>query len=401
MTAGFGFAGLSAFVLLGVGSRSLSPTQYSSLALTWTAATIYGTVVGITAEQVVTRRIASNSGHKVPTAVARRLGWASAFALVIVPLSLLPGANRFADPTVYAVALAAVAVSWVPLAVIRGQLAGRQRFHAYAATLGVEALVRIVLAGCALASVEYAGPILAAAVCLPLMAGAVTGAMLRRPRPNQADAPGPASSAAEQASMAAVALLQQFCLSSAPLWLHWLSEDPGASGRFVSVLTYMRIPMVLSTGLVTIVLSGASKAFAQRGGPGLVKWTLFGLASTAGFVGGAVLLLLAASPRLLPLLFGEDPSGGDTALLWWAGASTVAAVGAIMLVQIVYGASQARGAFLALVPAALATGIGFLAVGPSAVGLAAAMALGQLLAIAALVLVLALVVNRHPPRESR
>lgn len=387
MTAGFGMTGLSAFVLVAVGSHVLAEEAYSSLALAWTVATIYGTVVGITAEQTVTRRVAAGAGPGLVKAVMRRMGWASMAALVLVVVGLSPAADRVADATVWAGAVCLVAVSWIVLSPVRGLLAGSHRFLGYAATLAVEALVRILL--CVLAALVPAAELaaLAGALFLPLVVSAVFGLFVLGGTLSEGGLGEPGSSGREQRSMASVAMLQQLCLSTAPLWLHWQSTDAGASGAFVSVTTYMRIPLVLATGLVTIVLAGASRSHASDNRSAMLRWIGSGLVTAAVFVGGAVLVLIALADVAIPILFGRDLVESQ-ALLWLLGLSTVGAVASTMMTQIVYGAGRAQAAMLAWVIPTVFTTVGLARADGSATAMAATIALGQVLATATLLAVL-------------
>ena len=145
--------------------------------------------------------------------------------------------------------------------------------------------------------------ILALALPLPVLAASAVGYLMLRPFPFERGAGNGRDVTREQGSMM-VAVLIQVCLSTAPLWLSHQSTDSADVGEFVAVNTYIRAPLLLITGLTSIVLSGAAAAYAKFDRGSVVKWIAVGLTVSTVFGASSVALLTLVADSAFPLLFG-------------------------------------------------------------------------------------------------
>lgn len=387
MIVGYGLVGVSAFALLAAGPRLLGPEGHTSLALAWTLVTIVGLGIAAPGEQTITRGIAAGAGTGIVLAVGRRMALLPVLCAIGLPLVLNAGPLEIADGALWATAFTAAAAAWVALACIRGVLAGRHRFAAYAMVLLVEAVGRVGLVGLAFWWRPQAPLLLGGAIVLPLIAAAVLGWWFLRRRHEVLDRAIAEDSTLEHGSITAVAVLIQVCLSTAPLWLSGQSTDAALAGAFVSATSYMRIPLLLAGGLYGPILAEAARRFAARDRVGVRNRTLVGLAAgVGGTTVATLLLLLAAGPALL-VLYGSG-IGISVGVLAWLGFGTVASVASNVLTQVLYGCQSAPAAAMAWVPPAVLTTVLLASAGGDELRISVAMAVGQVVAVASLALLL-------------
>lgn len=387
LTIGFGLIGLSAFALMAAGPRVLGQDGYTELALAYTAITIIGVGITTPGEQVITRFVAAGSGTGTVRSVRRRL--IAMLPLVLVLLPMLGGDGTGAGSiAMWIAAVLLAALGWIGIALTRGLLAGGQCFREYTATLVIEAMARLVLVIAALLLPAAGTWLLAAAVSLPLIASAAVGWWWARSTPNMTDASYPEDSRAEQFNMTAVALLIQICLSTAQLWLSRQSADPAISGAFVTVTSYMRVPVMLAGGLMAPLLTAAAKAYAQRRPRDVAIKTAEALAVGSGGTAVLLALLLALQNLAMLILYGGD-TGLPLATFVWLGVSTLGFIAANVLTNSLYGCQRAGTAVLVWILPALLTTALFALAGGDPTRLAAAAAIGQLTAVALLATALA------------
>lgn len=338
-TAGYTAIGLSAFLLLASGPRLLGADEYSLLAVSWTILTIFGFGLAFPAEQTVTTIVAGGGPHDQVRRILRIVALVAA-ALVVLPLAALVGANHLlGDSVLWSTAILGGAVAWTANVVPRGMLSGAGRFHAYGLTQVGEAVTRILL--CALAWVLPQPAVwLAAALVLPLVTSAVIGyRRSERPEDPGARPPDPAARVSSFGAIVVVAVSFQLILNAAALVIQWrLPGQP--AGEYVSAMTYMRIPMLLTGGFMTVVLSSAALAWASANSRALNR-----ALSMAGL--GALTCLAATvgvwlvSSAALTVFYGStiEFERGTLALL---GIVVVLAVTANLLTQIGLGAHRQR-----------------------------------------------------------
>ena len=384
-TAGYVAVGVSGFALLASGPRLLGSIEYSLLAVAWTMVTIVGVGLAQPGEQTVTRVIAGGGQHGVSRTVVLRLLVVAAAALLLPALSWTGRSPWFGASALWAWSVVIAVAGWALVSGPRGRLAGASDFRSYSAVLLAEAFVRMLVIAAAWALPSLAAPLLAAAIGVPLVAAAVVAVVLaRRHNTDSRPAERPAHFQ-EQGVITAVALLGQVALSTAPLWLQAQSPDAALAGAFVTATSYFRIPILFIGGLAAVALTAVS-ASVSNGDVGSARRQARGslLGATAVGVAGASALLLLA-PLLLRLYYGQQIDLGPGVLMTLA-ATTVLAIAAGMLTQVLYGAR--RGA-TALAVWAIATAVTTLLLATArgdVLRTAVGVAIGQLIATAALAL---------------
>ena len=372
-SVGYAVVGLSAFVLLASGPRLLGGVEYSLLATSWTMITIFGWGLAYPAEQIVTTIVAGRGGgHELALIQVVILGLAAVG--ILLPLAAAAGHDPvLGNSTVWTIGVLAGAVGWASVVVPRGTLSGEGRFVAYGGLLVAEGVTRLAL--CALAwFVPRPEIALAAALVLPLLVSGLAGWLVA----GVARSAGGPPQVRAYPAVALVALSFQVLMNAGPLVLQ--SRIPGdIAGQYVSAMTYMRIPMLFTSGFLTVVLSGASHAWAGKDGRGLDRAVrLAGVGSLACLVLTAATWLV--SGPLLTAFYGSpvDLTAGVLALL---GVASVLGVTANLLTQVPLGTRrQPAMAVIWVAAAGCALVLMFLA-SPTALGVTVATIVGMVLCI--------------------
>jgi O-antigen/teichoic acid export membrane protein len=195
---------------------------------------------------------------------------------------------------------------WVAIADFRGKVAGQGDFAGLGSNLLAESVARLLLVGFAWAWPSQAPYMLAAAIGLPLFAAWFGSKLWTRSAP-----PGqPSRQLVRQGtllSMTLVALALQVMLNGAPLWLAVVpGADQASAGIFVSIASYMRIPMLLGGGLLSVLLSRASADAARSDPKGARDRVRAGLFLVVPISTLAVVVLAVFSPVGLRIIYGPE-----------------------------------------------------------------------------------------------
>jgi O-antigen/teichoic acid export membrane protein len=349
VTAGFLGIGVSATLLVMVGSRALSQEAFSGLFVAWTVATVFGFGVGTPTEQVISRRL--NVGAPDPVRGSMRLlRVAALIAAAVSTVLALTSASGRAFGLLGPTAVLAI-VGWVAVVEVRSRLAGAGDLVAYGIVLGAEALLRVLLLVAGAVFREAAGPLLAASVAVPLLVAAAVGlvfAVPDRPVPDREPEDAAAIPAGEHQSFVVVSVGYQVCLQAAVLLLGWRtgSDRQAVVGAFGAANSYFRSPTVVMGGITTHALVALSHAWGAAD-PARFSAELRRAVRNIAVVGlGGSLLALAASPVVLPLYYphalGLPPYVIGALVL-----STVLASFGSVMIQPLLAAGRVRGAALA------------------------------------------------------
>jgi O-antigen/teichoic acid export membrane protein len=368
-TAGYLSIGVSATLLVIIGSRVLSAPAFSGLFVAWTIVNVFGFGMGTPTEQLISRRMNAVAPGSLRPALYRLLLAALIGAAVTIGIAVgSPEARDF--PLLVPTALIAI-LGWTAVVVVRGRLAGSGDLLGYAIVLGTESVVRTVLLGASLVLPGHAMTLMAAAVAVPVLAAAAVGAMfvipqvLPRPAtsapafsagstpngstPNGSTANGSAPNgsmpgasapvaadggAREQLGFVMVSVGYQVCLQAAVLLLGWRAgaAQPAVVGAFGAANSYFRTPTVLMGGITTHALVMLSRSFGVSDRAGMR--TALRVAIRQGIVvglGGTILLCVAA-PVVLPIYY-HHKLGLPLFLMAGLAVSTVLTVLAAILAQ--------------------------------------------------------------------
>jgi O-antigen/teichoic acid export membrane protein len=357
-TAGFLSIGVSATLLVIIGSRVLSASAFSGLFVAWTIVNVFGFGIGTPTEQLISRRMNAAAPGSLRPALLRLLLAALIAAAVTIGLAVgSPQAHDF--PLLVPSALIAI-VGWTAVVVVRGRLAGSGDLLGYAGVLGVESVARILLLGACLVLPGQAMTLMAAAVAVPVLVAAAAGAAvvipaalpgLASPASVASDGPAPDGGngdAREQLWFVMYSVGYQVCLQAAVLLLGWRAGAGRTAvvGAFGAVNSYFRTPTVLMGGITTHALVMLSRAWGA-GDQAEMRTALRGALRNGVVVGlGGTLLLGLAAPVVLPIYY-HHKLGLPLSLIAGLAVSTVITVLAAILVQPLLAAGRGGTAGLA------------------------------------------------------
>jgi O-antigen/teichoic acid export membrane protein len=302
--------GIGAYLFQLVGTRALGGDAYAPIGTLWTIQYLCWSVFLSSIEAYVAREVLFGSvGRTLHRATTMRI-WACIGGLAA---AITAGCWLVRDRLFYGVGdLAVVAgltvLSFGALAVVRGRLAGEERFAAYGVVSATESIVRIVLA----VGVVLAGATARAlAWVLPVGAATAAGSWFALERSRNVKPPAPPA-AQEPTRLGRFVMFNtvsngvtHLLLAGGPLALVALSAEPKEVSIYFVTITAARVPVVFALGgVLSRLLSSFTRVLNDRG-PGtlpiLAAQIALGTALIAaiGAAAGA-----AVGSQLIVLLFG-------------------------------------------------------------------------------------------------
>jgi O-antigen/teichoic acid export membrane protein len=310
-----GISGVLAYAFLAITGRALGAAAASGLSTLWVVGFLAGNAMGQPVEQEVARAIANRRARGVGVGpVIRRAAVLAAIfsaAVVLVVLAVGPILVRelFGGDWTLLIAFEVLFVGTMLEYLVRGVLAGEERFGAYGRLLGVEAASRVVAVGAlAVLGVHDEGAyaiVLAVAPFVGIFAALVgsNGAVLRQPGP---EAPWGELSRALGWLLAA-SILAQALVNLAPVFVRLLApHDPDLVSAFVASLIVARVPVFLFQAAQAALVprlshhAGGGRAAALRSETRALVRALAGLTVVAA-VGAALL-----GPAVVRIGWGPD-----------------------------------------------------------------------------------------------
>jgi O-antigen/teichoic acid export membrane protein len=338
LSAGIGATGLITFGYFSLASYSLPEAQYGRITLLWSALFITVSVLYRPVEQLLSRTIADRDargiagGEHLRVAATIQLALGLLFALTALALRGPIEDDLFdGSATLYWILLVAV-LAYAASYFARGYLAGHHRFGLYGGLVLMEASSRCLFAlavavgiaegQSAVALGMAAAPIVSLAVVPPALArrlrpAPVSGAS---PDPSVLDAAArdepvarePEFSLAHGAGFAAAVLAIMLCeqtfLNAGPLLVEATEGGRGAAlaGFTFNVLLIARAPLQLFQAVQTSILPHLTRLRAGGETDPFRRSVNVTLAAIAGFAGCVALVMLAAGPAVMDVLFGGD-----------------------------------------------------------------------------------------------
>jgi O-antigen/teichoic acid export membrane protein len=337
LSVGIGATGLITFAYFSLASHALPEDEYGRVTLLWSAMFITVSVLYRPVEQLLSRTIADHDARGVAgsehlrIAATIQLALGAAFAVVALALRGPIEDDLFAgSSTLYWVLVVGV-LAYAASYFARGYLAGHHLFPLYGGLVLMEASSRCLFAlavaigisegQSAVALGMAAAPIVSLAVVPPALArrlGPRAGA--EEPDPGQLDAAArdePAASEpqftlARGTGFAAAVLLVMLCeqtfLNAGPLLVKATADSGGAAlaGFTFNVLLIARAPLQLFQAVQTSILPHLTRLRAGGERDPFARSVNLTLAAIAGFAAVVALVMLAAGPQVMDLLFGGD-----------------------------------------------------------------------------------------------
>lgn len=331
---------LASYVYLAIAGRTLSVDAMAGLSVLWSLAFSVGTGLFLPLEQELTRVVAARRARGEGVGPLALRGVRISMSLLLLCLA---GLGLFAGPLarqlfrgdrslVWALGAALAGLSVVHIS--RGLLAGSGHFRAYGAQLGIDSVLRVVLAlALSLAGVTAPLPfalLLSLAPLISVAAGIATTARTAQPGP----AAGPTELRKGLAPLTFSTLLGQV-LPNAPVVLAELmtgasmkSAGSALTAALLSAMIIVRLPIFAAVSVQPSVLSVLSRAYAL-GNRAAFRRQLLGATAGALLLGAAGLLLSGVlGPWLATTLFHTPRAlgNGDFAVLSLATAGLLLAL---------------------------------------------------------------------------
>jgi O-antigen/teichoic acid export membrane protein len=340
--------GFAAYLFQLVGTRALGHDAYAPIGTLWTIQYLCWSIFLSSIESYVTREVfVGRVGGTLLRATAARIWmWIGGLAAILTAGCWLVRDRLFYGVGDLAVVAGLTLLSFGGLAVVRGRLAGEERFGAFGLLSAAESLVRVALA---VGIVLIAPTARALAWALPVGAAAAAGSWFalesRRKDSLSARAATPEPSRLgrflmlNSVSNGAVHLL----LAGGPLALVVLSARPEEVSIFFVTITAARVPVVFALGgVLSRLLPSFTRVLDSRGPealPSLARRLALGtvLIAAVGAATGA-----AVGSQLIAFLFGagfEPPSWLAAAA---AGAALLATGGMVLNQLLVAGGLEQR-----------------------------------------------------------
>jgi O-antigen/teichoic acid export membrane protein len=386
-------SGLGVYAFQALAARSLGETAYAPISVLWTIQSIAMMVPLLAAETHIARESALHGEDAaVVRSVARRWsGWILVIALGVgvvcsVWRRALFGGDGWSLPVISAITI----VTYGAFMLLRGALAGSERFSAYGFATGAESLARL---GAALPLTVLSPTTLAFAWTFPVGPLPVLAWWVRRHRSERghvrrqaaASAPADASAGRYLAATAVANGAGQTLLAAGPIALIPLGASPAEVSTFFVTITLARVPLVFAFGGLLSRILPPLTLLAQERDRGRLRAIAVGVA-----VGTSAAAAITATvgwwvgPPLVAFLFGEGfrPDG------WLASAAiggVVVATGCLVLNQVLIALRAEQRLVLPWL-AALGVGAAVVAVVPldPVATVALALVCGELVALVGL-----------------
>ncbi|MCI0687888.1 MAG: hypothetical protein L0Y54_11720 [Sporichthyaceae bacterium] len=359
-------AGLLAYGFFALATRSLGAAGAAPVSILWSFWAVAAAVLTFPVQHWTIRTLA-HDGHE--GTVARAL---PKIALLAAGLTVLVGLvayvfreELFGDRGVaYPALVAAITAGSLFLGLLRGALAGRQRYIATAATLVGENSLRVTLAIVVAIAGGGAKAFGVALACGPIV-GLVWIGSLRFAR-GQESAPGLRSPLALVSETVGGSLIAQVVLTSAPVALAALGGAPDQVTALFVALAVWRAPYVIALGVTPKLTGGLTRLVVNGKAEQLTKLRAL---TVAGAVAAATVATLVGATVFEPLL--QLAFGSDLDLETWAlvavGIGTAIALGnlVLLLFMLALGRSGATTAAWALAVVVTAAWLGFSTLDPT------------------------------------
>ncbi len=407
MFVGVAIAALGAYLFQALGTRALGGVGYAPIGALWTIQYLVVSVVLLPIETHIAREsiLSHAAGMRSPRVSFPRLwGWLALVAIVASSVCWLLRDELFHGLDDLALVTGALVLSYGAFLIVRGTLAGTERFKAYGVVTASESTVRAALA----AVVTGVAPsVRAFAWIMPVGAFAAAGWWVRlRRTPRQprdvATLPAePPRTARFLALTTAANAITQLLLAGGPLLLAFLHAVPEEVSVFFVTATAVRVPLLFAFGGVLSrllpVFMRLESSDRRREARAVAAKIALGTVSVAVVIGGVA---AAVGGPLVAVLFGaafRPP--------WWlaAGATVgvLLATGSIVLYQLLIARGSTGLGLLAWVVALAAAVLAIVLTDGSATARAVAGLLtGEGVALIGLVLAASLGGGATPRRDA-
>ena len=338
LSAGIATTGLITYGYFSLASHSLSESDYGGITLLWSSVFITVSVLYRPVEQLLSRTIAERDARAqagrehLRVAATIQLALGVAFALAALALRGPLKDDLFGgSETLYWVLIVTV-LAYAASYFARGFLAGSRRFGLYGGLVLMEASSRVLFAVAVAIGIASGQSVVALGMAAaPIVSLAVVPwAIGRSLPPAAADAgavgdsrgldeaaagepgEGPEFTLSHGTGFAVAVLLimlaEQAFLNAGPLLVKATEGDAGAAlaGFTFNVLLIARAPLQLFQAIQTSILPHLTRLRASGESDPFRRSVNLTLIAIALFAAGVALVMLAAGPAVMDLVFGGD-----------------------------------------------------------------------------------------------
>ena len=335
MVAGAGAAGVATYLFQVIGTRALGTQAYAPISVLWTIQYLVFAVGMVAVEAYVTR---ATTLHPETLGRDQRIValWLGSGAVAVGAVTWALRAQLFNGLDDLAITAGLIVLAYGSYAVVRGRLAGAERFRPFGAVVFAEAAVRVVLAAVIVAISATTRSLAWILPVGPLLVTAWWAGIGRHqratPRDGGTEQIGTTSGflAASTSANAAAQLL----LAGGPLVLLPLGAGPVEVSVFFVTITAARTPVSFALGgLLGRILPPLTRMARDGDADGLRRIVLGAAVVTAvaAIVGAGAASVIGDD--LVAILFGEE-FRPDRLFVTLAGAGVVMATGSLVLNQI-------------------------------------------------------------------
>jgi O-antigen/teichoic acid export membrane protein len=393
MVAGAALAAIGAYLFQVVGTRALGNDGFAPVGTLWTIQYLLVSVVLLPIETHIARRSlisGSTDLHATGLSVISLWGWLTVIAVVASTVCWLVRDQLFRGPDEFALIVGALVLAYGTFLIVRGRLAGTERFKAYGLVTASESMARAVaavLVAAFIPSVRAFGWVMPLGAFVAALWWVPLRRQPREPRWTHAGTPKPPHTARFLALTSSANAITQTLLAGGPLLLAFLDAPAEEISIFFVTITAVRIPLVFAFGgvlsrlLPTFMWLEGGERRSARGVSLAIGLGTLAVALPMGAVAAAI-----GGPAVT-LLFGEAfrPT-------WWLAAGgtvgVLLATGSIIMQQLLIArGEEARG--LVAWAAGLAASAGAVAIAPGSVTARCVVGLLTGLGVALFALVLA------------
>jgi O-antigen/teichoic acid export membrane protein len=323
LSVGIGVTGLITFAYFSLASHALPDDEYGRITLLWSAIFITVSVLYRPVEQLLSRTIADHDARGIAGTDHLRIAATIQLALgvvFVIAALILRGPiqdDLFAgSSTLYWILVVAV-LAYAASYFARGYLAGHRLFPLYGGLVLMEATSRCLFALAVAVGIAEgqtaaalgmaAAPIVSLAVVPPALARRIApqAAVDREPTEGEFTL---AKGTGFAAAVLVVMLCEQTFLNAGPLLVKATADSGGAAlaGFAFNVLLIARAPLQLFQAVQTSILPHLTRARAGGERDAFARSVNVTLTAIAGFAGIVALVMLAAGPTVMDLLFGGN-----------------------------------------------------------------------------------------------
>lgn len=314
--------GLFAYIFFAQATRGLGAAAAAPVAVLWTYWGVATAVITFPVQHWIIRALRSDGEERVAAALPRMTLVVVAFAAAATLVTWLVDEQLFTQPgVIFPVLIGCVTLGTFFTGVVRGGLAGQERFTATGLALAADNVVRVVLAFIVL---RYGGGAVALGVVLVIGAfvGVVWPAGYRFRRGSEGLTGE--SGLGFLGSVASSSLLGQLILVGGPAVLAFLGGGAREVTMLFATLAFFRAPYLLAVGIanrVTGTLTGWVRAEQRQ------RLRQFQVVVAGTTIAGSAVAAVAASavgPALVGAVFGADTVPPRLVAAVVAAASTIA-----------------------------------------------------------------------------